>query len=214
MKKLNIFLAACLTAIQASAQTTVGDVWKAMPDSILPYFNSAARTEIIDVYKINKESKVKNLLGGESWIKDITDRCLEIQLNKVTSLQMQLLPTTDSTNIVCMVKTYGTQQKESEIKFYNTDWSKADGNFSLPDFSDRNRALEMLTQKPDTISEEKFKKLQALIEPAVVEARLDNKGNGTITFSISGLLLTKEEENELNCIKKQKSVKWDGKTFK
>ena len=83
-------------SVMAMAQMTVADAWKAMPDSILPYFNSQLRSEIIDMYKISHDSKTKNLLEGESSVKSLTDTLLCLQLNPSTEMQLMLLPKTAS----------------------------------------------------------------------------------------------------------------------
>lgn len=214
MKRIITFTICCIIAMQLYAQSTIAELWKAMPDSILPYFNASTRSEIIDIYKIGKISKTKNLLDGESWAKAINDDYIDIQLNSITEMQMQLLHSTDSSSVICMVKTFGVPAAESEIAFFDTNWKRINSKFGLPDFNDKNTTIELLLQKPDSISNEKFEKLKKMFEPATAIAQIDASDKGTIIFSINGLLLTKDEENELKPIKMQKTFKWDGKAFK
>lgn len=214
MKRLITFTVCCFIVMQLSAQTTIRELWKTMPDSILPYFNAAARSEIIDTYKTGKVTKTKNLLEGESWAKNIKDNYICIQLNNTTEMQLQLLHSSDSTSTICMVKTFGVPAAESEITFFDMEWKRIDSDFGLPDFNDKDTAIKLLLQKPDTISDERFGKMKKMFEPATTVAQLDADGKETITFSINGLLLTRDEEKELKPIKMQKTFKWSGKAFK
>ena len=94
------------------------------------------------------------------------------------------------------------------------EWKRIDSDFGLPNFNDKNTTMKLLLQKPDTISNERFGKIKKMFEPATTVAQLDADGKGTITFSIKGLLLTRDEEKELKPIKMQKTFKWNGKAFK
>lgn len=215
MKKSIITLVCSMFSVVAMAQMTVSDAWKAMPDSILPYFNSQLRSEIIDMYKISHDSKTKNLLEGESSVKSLTDTLLCLQLNPSTEMQLMLLPKKDSTNLICMVRSFGTPTMESRITFYSTDWKKTEERFGLPDLTNAPLMLNMLTERPDTMSTEKFREVKKLIEPVMVSANLHVEDNEpVISLSINSPLLTKEEYLRLNTIKKQKSFKWKEDKFK
>ena len=78
----------CLTSIHASAHTNVCDLWANMPDSIIPYFNSGIRNEMLDMYKSKNNTKSKNLLNGSCWIDSISDNLMNLHINESTQLQI------------------------------------------------------------------------------------------------------------------------------
>lgn len=215
MKKIIFTLIGIISCITVFAQETISETWKAMPDSIIPYFNTQLRAELIDNYKMSNNTQTKNLLEGYSSVKVMTDRFLDIKLNKSVDLQLMLLPASDSTNIICMVKSYGSPVLESKIYFYSTSWQKLSDNFSLPNANDFKQMEQLLICKPDTMPVEDFYEIKKLIEPVMISATLqENNDRQSITFSVNTPLLNTDEKLRLDRIKRQKTFKWNGKIFK
>ena len=86
--------------------------------------------DLIDFTASKMNAEVDNTLGGKSRMQKLTDRYVSITLNEASSLEMKLLPVkekVDSANqIVCMVRTYGKDVRESTISFYSVKWKKLD----------------------------------------------------------------------------------------
>lgn len=77
------------------AQKTMKDVWKEMPDSILPIMNSSIRSDIVDNDNVdeNKEG-IKNLLGGELKLVSLNDKFIDVRLSEKSGVQLLLLKKT------------------------------------------------------------------------------------------------------------------------
>lgn len=202
----------CLSLAVASMAQGMEEVFTSMPDSIFPYLNLSVRTDLVNAFKAKTKLETKNLLGGDCIVNDMTDRFMDIRLNKMTDLKLLLLDRRDSTQMLCVARTYGSPAAESKIEFYTADWKPVGGRFGLPDTSDARLMLSMLTCRPDTMTEQRFAEIKKNIEPVMVAA--DLTPNGEIRFSLSVPLLQKEDLKAVETIKKQKSLKWCGDTFK
>ena len=55
-----------LWALGLSAQITVRDLLKSMPDSVIPYLTENNRLDMIDFMESNMDAVVTNTLGGKS----------------------------------------------------------------------------------------------------------------------------------------------------
>lgn len=214
MKKIYTLLA-CLAPLTAAGQSSITDAWKAMPDSLVPYLNANVRAEMADTYKPDANVPVKNLLDGNSTMTQLADGIATIQLNAATRMQMMLLHTPDSTNIICVARTYGEPAAESCVEFYTTSWQLLDGSYGLPDLSAPESLTQFLTEKPDTMDRQRFEETLKCLEPVTVTAELAVIGNTpTVTLNVCSPMLTNREREELKATIKQKSFKWNGKIFK
>ena len=212
MKKLALLILICMSAVNINANS-IEDEFINMPDSIIPYFNMSIRTNLVNNYKDKTNLATKNLLDGECLINKIANDYIDMKLNKVTNLGLTQLMRNDSTKIFCLVRTYGNPAMESNVTFYTSDWKIIkDNNFGLPDFSDSKKMTDMLTWCPDTMTAEKIWNIKKAIEPVMVIAKLSDAE--TINICINCITLTKDEKEDLNSIKKQKSFKWNGNIFK
>lgn len=213
MKTLALLAALLISTTMACAQTTVKDVLGTMPPEVIPYINSDQRGEMNKFTIDNDTVVVKNTLNGTSTVTTIGDDFARLDLNKNTRLIIKLLPVSDSTQIICLVKSVRRPVPESVVEFYDTNWKVINNSFNLPDTRNAEAMLNELTARPDTMSQERFEELRKYIEPVVVRANIPHGGN-TITFRLSVPFTTKEKFNEIKAILKKKSFKWDGKSFK
>ena len=115
-----------LLALEISAQTTVRDLLKSMPDSLIPYLSENNRLDMIDFMESNMDAVVTNSLGGKSQLLKLTDQYASIKLSEASSVAMRLLdvstPVDSLSQILCLVRTYGTDIRESSIEFYSLAW--------------------------------------------------------------------------------------------
>ena len=125
MRKIT-FLLLALICLDSFAQTTMRDVLKAMPDSMVPYLSANNLLDMIDFSDTNMDAVVTNSLGGRSQMNKLTDDFVSIRLNESSDIAMRLLhvdtPVDSAQKIVCMVSTYGTDIRESTISFYSLKW--------------------------------------------------------------------------------------------
>lgn len=125
MRKITLLLFA-LICLDSLAQTTMRDVLKAMPDSMVPYLSANNLLDMIDFSDTNMDAVVTNSLGGRSQMNKLTDDFVSIRLNESSDLTMRLLhvdtPVDSAQQIICVVSTYGTDIRESTISFYSLKW--------------------------------------------------------------------------------------------
>ena len=120
-----------LTADSASAQFTMRDVFKTMPDSIVPYLSENNRLDLIDFIDSNMKAEVTNLLGGKSVLLQLTDNYLSLSLNEASTLDLRLLPLSvgaaqvagGGSQVLCMVRTFGSDVRVSTVSFFTTSWT-------------------------------------------------------------------------------------------
>lgn len=116
----------CLTQTVMS-QTTIRDVFKQMPSSILPYLTENNRLDFIDFIDSNMKAEVTNAFGGKSEMQKLTDDYLSIHLNDAASVEMRLLdvkePVDSASRVVCLVSTLGSEIRESKVAFYSLKWN-------------------------------------------------------------------------------------------
>ena len=122
MRKYLILLFCSLFTL-ADATVNMRDVLKSLPDSIIPLLSENNRLDLIDFMDSNMKAEVTNVLQGKCTMSVLNDCYTKIQLTESSVLEMRLLDTqtpVDSVNqVLCVVKTYGTDVKESTVNFYS-----------------------------------------------------------------------------------------------
>ena len=205
-----------LASLQMPAQTTMRDLWLALPDSVVPYLNGSQRTEHADFIDMGVASEVKNLLDGEGRMDTLTARYATIRLNDNHTLQMRLLTKSDSSQVVCLVDTYRAPEPESTISFYDTQWQRLDSSFGLPDLhalvSDAGQTERFFAQT-DTLSQTEAAELRRLIDPVMVSVSLPEDEESVI-LQLSTPFLLQDEKERLKGVLMQTKFKWEGDLFK
>ena len=90
------------------------------------------RLDCIDFIENNMEAKVRNRLDGFTTLKRLTDDYLDLQLTTAVRVEMKLLPVTDSTACICMVRTCNGPVPESDVTFYSASWERLASAALLP----------------------------------------------------------------------------------
>lgn len=213
MKKIVLITALLLGMATSRAQTTITDVIKTIPQELLPYIGDEQRKEINEFAGQEDTIEIKNELNGTTRILTANGDFAQLDLNGTTRMQIKLLPVNDTTKIICMAKTVTKPVPDSDIKFYSTDWTPIHSSFNLPVDYKAENLLSVFTQRPDTMTTERYEELLKYIEPVIVSADL-SKDNCTITFNIDIPFVQKDEINMIKAIIRQKTFKWDGNNFK
>jgi len=124
-------LAALIATIagQASAQDLkIRDVFKQMPDSLMPYLTTNNRLDFIDFIDSDMKAEVANMTGGVSEMTALTDDSLSIRMSDALRVDMLLLdldePLDSIRQVVIFVETFLVDSiyGESACKTYTTDW--------------------------------------------------------------------------------------------
>ena len=104
------------------------DVFKQMPDSLLPYLSENNRLDFIDFIDSKMKAEVRNRLGGTSEMTVLTDSTLSIRMSNALQVDMLLLrveePADTSRQVVCLIETFGSDSLslESTVRFYTPTW--------------------------------------------------------------------------------------------
>ena len=115
-----------LLTCAVGAQVKMRDVVRQMPDSIVPYLKQNALLDFIDFIDSGMKAEVNNELGGKSQLAELTDDYASFTLNVTSQIQLRLLDVKetidDAHQIICMVRTFGDDFRESTIGFYSVNW--------------------------------------------------------------------------------------------
>lgn len=213
MKLLVLLTLLFCSSTAALAQISIKEAICRMPEEILPYITNDQKSQIQKLKESNDSMKVKNTFNGTTTINIKNNDFAEIKMSKATDMQIKLLSTGDSAQVICTIKTINSPLKESSVKFYSTNWIQLDSSFGLPDTNKPDAALNMFIHKPDSMTEERFNTLCKYIEPIILNTKWNSK-NETISFKLSLPFVQKDVLDEINSIIKEISFKWEGKYFK
>ena len=129
MKRWLLAVLIAIIAGQASAQNLkMRDVFKQMPDSLMPYLTPNNRLDFIDFIDSDMKAEVTNMTGGVSEMTALTDDSLSIRMSdglRVDMLLMNLDEPVDSIHqVVIFVETFMVDSLygDSVCKTYTTDW--------------------------------------------------------------------------------------------
>ncbi len=218
-----IALLLLLLPLTVGAQT-VRDLWLSMPPSLAPYLSTSLRTQCLDFYDMHTDAQTDNALKGKSRIDTLTSTFLAATLSKAHTLQMKLLPASGSglgssmvsgsgsssslsscDSVLCVVRSWDGPKRDSEVQLFDRQWKplQAPSTFSADSFVCR----------PDTMSEERFSRLVAMLDPIMFSVSLSPAEN-VLLVKLSPVVPNPEDEKAIEQILVQRKLKWDGKTFK
>ncbi len=203
----------CALMTTVRAQVTMRDVWQSMPDHLLPYLHQNLRTELLELHDMKVKAEVKNLLSGTSVMDTLTTDYTFLHLSEYSTLSLKLLTRSDSTQLICFVKTVMAPEAESEVRFFDVNWQSLDIPSGLPLQESAEALLSRMTVKPADMEEGRFEELRKMIDPVMCHVMLSPAAS-TLVMQLSIPALTRQERDDIQPIIKQISFKWDGQTFK
>ena len=203
----------CALMTTVRAQVTMRDVWQSMPDHLLPYLHQNLRTELLELHDMKVKAEVKNLLSGTSVMDTLTTDYTFLHLSEYSTLSLKLLTRSDSTQLICFVKTVMAPEAESEVRFFDVNWQSLDIPSGLPLHESAEALLSRMTVKPADMEEGRFEELRKMIDPVMCHVMLSPAAS-TLVMQLSIPALTRQERDDIQPIIKQISFKWDGQTFK
>ena len=129
MRHLVLFFCMALS-LSASAGDGIAlrDVFRQMPDSLLPTLTQNNRLDFLDFLDAGMKAEVKNRLGGTSVMTVLTSDSLSLQVSASLRVDMLLLPLAeplDSVNqIVVVGETYlaDSVYGETTVRYFTIDW--------------------------------------------------------------------------------------------
>ncbi len=165
MKIRLLVLGLCLSAFtsQASAQE-IRDVFKQMPDSLVPYLTQNNRLDFLDFLDSNMKAEVKNRLGGTSEMTGLSADSLSISMSSTLRTDLFLMPLTapvDSvSSTVVMVETFLTDSVHGQscVSYFTPEWRRLTTAPPLSDIQQKRIeacTLQNILKKDDEIVNER-----------------------------------------------------------
>ncbi len=194
----------CLVAMPVTMMAQqVSKMWVNMPTSIAGSLEKSTRQELLDLKEMKKKAVISGPLGEECSIDTLTADYLSVRLSDVSTLQMKMLPTSSGDSLLCLVQTYAGPLPESSISFYTSDWKA----LPMPSMH-----LDVDLQRPDTMTQDDFSKLQALFDPKLISFTL-SPSNKDLVVALSPVIISEEEKAHVKALTLQRKLNWNGKTF-
>ena len=113
----------------SSLQTpSLKDVFKQMPDSLMPYLTLNNRLDFIDFMDSHMKASVSNMTGGTSEMTALTDDSLSIRMSDALRVDMLLLTLDEPVDSICQVVVFvetflaDSIYGESVCKTFTVDW--------------------------------------------------------------------------------------------
>ena len=137
------YLASCLlvffVSVCSAQEQTLRDVFRQIPDSLMPSLSQNNRLDFIDFMDSNMKASVRNLLGGTSEMTALTDDSLSVRMSDALRIDMLLLtldePVDTIRQVVVFAESFLTDSvyQETELKFYTPDWQLITRDLPLND---------------------------------------------------------------------------------
>jgi hypothetical protein len=111
-------------------ETTIGEVFKTMPDSLFPMLTRNNRLDMVDFMEAKMRAEVINRLEGTSEMVSLNHDSLTVIMSKSMTLTMYLLPTEDEYDncqqVICLERHYSltsTTASETVRSLYSLKWN-------------------------------------------------------------------------------------------
>lgn len=214
MAHARLAAASLLFALCANAtaqQMGMNDVFRQMPDSLLPTMSKNNRLDMVDFIDSGMKATITDNLDGQCTMDTLTANYAHISMGGSMTVELKLLPSTNeladsSRQVVCMVKTFGSEAKESTVSFYTEKWTPLPITLSPAEYA------ETLCTRPDTMSAERYAGISPENELVLVAATLSPNDN-TLTLTPQMPLQTEDEEKDMTAIMRSITMAWTGKLF-
>ncbi len=145
-----------LVSLSAGAQHTIGELFKVMPDSLMPLLTKNNRLDMIDFLDAKMNAIVRNKLDGESEMTRLTADSLTVKMSNSQTVHLFLVPTPvayDSCQqVICMETTYrlpSSGQTETVAHYFSVLWNRLDDS----SFADIHRNKSTILKQDDALFE-------------------------------------------------------------
>lgn len=108
-------------------------------------------------------------------------------------------------SVLCVVRSWDGPKRDSEVQLFDRQWKPVQAPLTF--------SADSFVCRPDTMSEERFSRLVALLDPIMFSVSLSPAEN-VLLVKLSPVVPNPEDEKAIEQILVQRKLKWDGKTFK
>ena len=108
-------------------------------------------------------------------------------------------------SVLCVVRSWDGPKRDSEVQLFDRQWKPLQVPLTF--------SADRFVCRPDTMSEERFSRLVALLDPIMFSVSLSPTDN-VLLVKLSPVVPNPDDEKAIEQILVQRKLKWDGKTFK
>lgn len=203
----------CLTAQAQGFASTMADVFRAMPDSLLPSLTKNNRLDLIDFREAKMMAAVTDRLDTQATLDTLTDRFLHLTMDKTVRVDMRLLPChtalPDTADCLVLVVTgFGEPAVESKASLYTSKWHAVE----LPPIVNE-QVKGRLLSRPDTMPEQEYADIVATKADMMVSMEV-SPSDDTLLLKPHFPLLSSDEKKRKEAVAHPILLSWDGKMFK
>lgn len=108
-------------------------------------------------------------------------------------------------SVLCVVRSWYGPKRDSEVQLFDRQWKPLQAPLTF--------SADSFVCRPDTMSEERFSRLVALLDPIMFSVSLSPAEN-VLLVKLSPVVPNPDDEKAIEQILVQRKLKWDGKTFK
>lgn len=108
-------------------------------------------------------------------------------------------------SVLCVVRSWDGPKRDSEVQLFDRQWKPVQAPLTF--------SADSFVCRPDTMSEERFSRLVALLDPIMFSVSLSPTDN-VLLVKLSPVVPNPDDEKAIEQILVQRKLKWDGKTFK
>lgn len=108
-------------------------------------------------------------------------------------------------SVLCVVRSWDGPKRDSEVQLFDRQWKPLQAPLTF--------SADSFVCRPDTMSEERFSRLVALLDPIMFSVSLSPAEN-VLLVKLSPVVPNPDDEKAIEQILVQRKLKWNGKTFK
>ena len=108
-------------------------------------------------------------------------------------------------SVLCVVRSWDGPKRDSEVQLFDRQWKPLQAPLTF--------SADSFVCRPDTMSEERFSRLVAMLDPIMFSVSLSPVEN-VLLVKLSPVVPNPDDEKAIEQILVQRKLKWDGKTFK
>jgi hypothetical protein len=122
------YLLLLFASVCSAQEQTLRDVFRQIPDSLMPSLSVNNRLDFIDFMDSNMKAVVRNQLGGTSEMTALTDDSLSIRMSDALRIDILLLtldePVDTIKQVVVLAESFMSDSvyQDTSLKFYTSDW--------------------------------------------------------------------------------------------
>ena len=206
-KRILTVLIACIMALGAAQAEDLRTLFINMPDTIMPVLTKSERMDFLDYLDSGMKARVRNKLGGESEMTELSDRSLTVSTSQSGRIEMVLFPRKKGVNLICIIKTVTARYDDSRLAFYDENWMPIDaaGLIELPQFDDYLTKEALASDSLEVLKRQSMLRLQSV----------SSTENG-LEFQYTSLDYIGQDADKFRSWFKTEPVRyvWNGKRFK